>query len=260
MEAEVALLTTAELRECGADANDVTEVEAALAVLTHCSRRLMFAVEEALHLWEVWSTFNRAAELRQAIAGSQAELAAAVYEKASLDTLVMVVIRLLEGPGKNRRNFQVFQKHLRLPGVADALIKNAANAMAVLWDDAKPEEASTTVQDRIVAFHARLDRLKEGGRLEVLGQHRNTNLGHELVPDPSEPTLTYDQLGELVNEILVLAEDMEAIVSSGLPLRRGEASKSAAALWKAVAAASPTTLSATNSGSCWPCAGSATVP
>lgn len=238
--AQEALLTTTELRRRGTDANDMTEVEAALAVLKHCRSRIMLAAEEVLHLWEVWSAFNRAAELRPAIAHSRAGLAAAVYEKASLDMLVIVVIRLLEGPAKDkRRNFQVFQKHLRLPGIADALIRNAANSMTVLLDDVKPEEASTTVRDRIAAFHARLDRLKEDRRLKMLGQHRNANLGHELVSDPSGPKPTYDQLEELVNQVFVLAEDVEAIVPSGLPLRRGEASKSAAALWKAVAATFP---------------------
>lgn len=223
----------------GTDANGVTEVEAALAVLKHCSRRIMFTAGEALCLWEVWSTFNRAAELRLAIADSQAGLAATVYEKASLDMLVIVVIRLLDRPAKDRRNFQVFQDHLRRSGVAETLIKSAADSMAVLFDGAKPEDASTTVQDRIAAFHARLDRLKEDGRLKVLAQHRHANLGHELVSDPSGPKPTYDQLEELVKEVLVLAEDVEAVVPSGLPLRRGEASESAAALWKAVAAAFP---------------------
>lgn len=219
----------------------VTEVKAALAVLKHCSSRIMHTAEEALHLWEVWCTFNQAAELRSAIRGSQAELAAAVYEKASLDMLVIVVVRLLEGPAEDRRNFQIFQKYLRFPGVAEALIKNAANSMAVLWDGADPEEASTTVRDRIEAFHVRLDRLKEKeyGRLKMLGRHRNANLGHELIPDPSEPRPTHDMLRELVNEGLALADDVEAIVPSGCPLRREEASKSAAALWKAVVAASP---------------------
>ena len=228
-------------RVAGSGVSGMTEVKAALAVLKHCSSRIMHTAEEALHLWEVWSTFDQAAELRPAIRGSQAELAAVVYEKASLDMLVIVVIRLLEGPAEGRRNLQIFQKHLRSPGVAEALIKDAANSMAVLWDGVDPEEASTTVRDRIVAFHARLDRLKdkEDGRLKMLGWHRNANLGHELVPDPSEPRPTHDVLRELVNEALALADDVEALVPSGRPLRRGEAIESVAALWKAVVAPFP---------------------
>lgn len=62
----------------------------------------MLAAELVLHLSEVWATFNQATELRSAIAGSQARLAATVYEEASRDMLVMIVTRLLDRPAKER--------------------------------------------------------------------------------------------------------------------------------------------------------------
>ena len=53
-------------RVAGSGVSGMTEVKAAFAVLKHCSSRIMHTAEEALHLWEVWSTFDQAAELRPA--------------------------------------------------------------------------------------------------------------------------------------------------------------------------------------------------
>jgi hypothetical protein len=221
-------------------------VTAALSRLEDYRSRILAAAEQVLCLWEVWTTFNEAKELRQIIKRSPASLAAAVYEEASLNNLVMVVVRLLDHPKPDRITFFMVQQQLRIPGVSEALIADAPSSIHNLFakDVITSGQASTKITARITEFHARLERLaaEQPNRTELLRKHRHANLAHELLPDKVRVKPTYDQIKTMVFEILALAENVHAIVTgSSLQelLTRGEASESALELWQAVAMAFP---------------------
>lgn len=220
-------------------------VKAALSQLEDYRHRIVAATKQALCFWEVWTTFNEANELRRIIERSPANLAAAVYEDASLNSLVMVIVRLLDRPKPDRITFCVVQQQLRIPGVSEALIADAPHSIGALFaQDVTPAQASAMIKMRITAFHARLKRLatEQPNRTEILRKHRHANLAHELLADKARVKPTYDQLNAMVSEILALTEDLQAMAtgsSSQELLTRGEASKSAVELWRAVAVVFP---------------------
>ena len=215
----------------------------ALSHLEDYRHRIVGAAKQALCLWEVWTSFNEAKELRRIIERSPASLAAAVYEDASLNNLVMIVVRLLDYPKEDRITFRAVQQQLRMPGVSEALITNAPRSIgAILAQDITPAQASTIIDTKITAFHARLKRLatEKPNRTEILRKHRHANLAHELLADKAQVSPTYDQLKTIVFEVLALTEDVQTIVTGTPlqePLSRGEASKSVVELWRAVAVA-----------------------
>lgn len=221
-------------------------VSAALSRLEDYRRRIVAAAEQALSLWEVWAAFNEAKERRQIIEYSPASIAAVVYERASLNSLVMVVVRLLDHPQRDRITFSKVQEQMRIPGVSEALIAAAPSSLHILiaQDVITPEQASTKIAARITDFHARLERLaaEQPNRTKLLRDYRHANLAHELWANKARIMPTYDQLKTMVFEILALAEDVQAIVTGSPlqePLTRGEASESALELWRAVAAMFP---------------------
>lgn len=159
-------------------------VNAALSRLEDHRRRIVAAAEQALSLWEVWAAFNDAKELRRIIENSPASIAAVVYERASLNSLVMIVVRLLDHPQRDRITFSKVQEQMRIPGVSEALIAAAPSSLhtIIAQDVITQEQASTKIAARITDFHARLERLaaEQPNRREMLRDYRNANLGHEL--------------------------------------------------------------------------------
>lgn len=221
-------------------------VNAALSRLEDHRRRIVAAAEQALSLWEVWAAFNDAKELRRIIENSPASIAAVVYERASLNSLVMIVVRLLDHPQRDRITFSKVQEQMRIPGVSEALIAAAPSSLhtIIAQDVITQEQASTKIAARITDFHARLERLaaEQPNRREMLRDYRNANLGHELWADKAKVMPTHGQIKTMVFEILALAEDVEAIVTGSPlqePLTRGEGSKSALELWQAVTVTFP---------------------
>jgi hypothetical protein len=222
------------------------DLEVVASRIAHDSRRIHQAAVNALHLCEIWITFNDAEEQRRVVGASPTSLAAAVYEEAVLQNLVLIAVRLFDKPRgcvvtTDRISFPVIQGLLSLPGVSEMIIDRAQVPLsAVLCGE--PDRTAQEVPDRIDCFHAKMRRLatEKPNRMQLLRGFRDENIAHELHLEPTTKP-EYGHVTGMVSEILSLTEDMDLILngSRSFPWQRGEASKSAAALWSAVVAAFP---------------------
>ncbi|CAN5306736.1 hypothetical protein BH09PSE2_BH09PSE2_06160 [soil metagenome] len=215
------------------------DVAKAIGKLHHAKVRLLQNLNWNMQFEEAWQAFNTAGDVRRTVAASPATNAAWVYEKAILDSQVVMITRCFDKLRGNaldseRMTFPVCLALLQSPGVLERL-----GDEAVAWNNGKGEANREAVNAHAARFIVGLTNLqaeRDPDRLKALRDHRDENIAHELhrLEDRPKPQYRYlTEVGALARNLLehlAMAAEGEVIF-----FRRGEARRSAEYLWAAVA-------------------------
>lgn len=221
----------------------VFDIDEVVARLKHAAKRMLRTVEEARASDEIWRVLAFGGDTRKAVAASPASNAALIYERATRDTQIVMITRLLDPPGRsgalktNRISFPVGRELLALPGVLDKLIEEAK-----AWPAHEPHENVATSMDRLARFHDRLKALEDEdpNRARRLRDFRDENIAHELKFDVLPPRPVVRDLHDMVVEEMRLVEDFSFVVDgTNIAWSEDSYTNSAKALWDAVAAVYP---------------------
>ena len=207
------------------------------------SRRLRASVVRAISLLEVWASLNEAGPTREAISLSPTSAAAQVIWEATLRELVLILVRVFDPPGDPRRgtdrvSFPVINEQLKKPEVA-ALLIGAARGWQNGWE---PPENAATAERAIRLLGEVLARLQneEPNRARRLRHFRDEFLAHELDLKEQRDRPTYDNLSEMVEEVVQLSNHAGlAVEGATTHWPHGTVRRSADALWDCVARAHP---------------------
>jgi hypothetical protein len=213
----------------------------------HAADRITQAIRWARSAQEVWRAFNDA-RYPQDLAGTRVADVAAVFERTTLEAVIIRITRVLDQPSArghkpsdqaratNRLSFPVCRELISLDGVLDRFADDAT-----IWN-ARGAENAQLVRDRFSGFCTRLDELQaeHPNRQKRVRDFRDENIAHELRLDPLPDRPRYEEVWSLLNDTVLLTEDLSFVVhGSGLQWSEGKASRSAELLWEAVAKAFP---------------------
>lgn len=213
--------------------------DAALATLRRTGPGNVMSAARALALQEAREVMNGPGPAREAIAHSDSGMAAGLYEHATLQLQIAIIVRLFDQPVRgrgrtDRLSFPVASELLAIPGVLDERIEEARDRPIGEPDD---NEAQARRQTR--AFNAGLSRLEveHPDRLAILRRFRDGNIAHELEPIPGDPRPLYGHVSAMVEEALEMARLLQNVANGGVVFwQRDESRRSAQALWATVAA------------------------
>lgn len=212
---------------------DVAQV---VARIRHARDRILQAVKWARSTKEVWMAFNNARFPRD-LSGTSVEEAVVVYQRATLEGVILRVSRVLDRPSHqgilhtNRISLPICRDLIALPGV---LYRFA--------DDARGEENAALVYDRFENLKRRLHTLEteEPNKQRLVRDFRDENIAHELKLNPLPQRPQYRQVWELLDEVTSATEDL-AMIANGQAFHwaQEEAGRAATLLWEAVSAGHP---------------------
>ncbi|MDQ0392234.1 hypothetical protein [Labrys monachus] len=206
--------------------------------------RLVREAVSALALFEVWDGLNEDTTRRRAVKASPVHKAIDVMWRATMDTLILTLVRSLEGfrgsvHATHKVSFQVVRKLLDEPGVLDLLVDRAKHNAGPAPARAKGQ----AVLEAAARLRSNVDRLasESPSRIRRLQEIRHRYLAHQLhVTDPLDPP-EYESIGEIANEVLSLAEHTTRILEpTAIEWPRGELAAATARLIKVIAERFPT--------------------
>lgn len=208
--------------------------------LLHAKQRIVQAIVLARRATEAWTALNDFL-LRDEFEDTPVHQAVSIIQRVTLDSRIMV-IRLLDQPGwrgalgSDKISFPVCVELLALPGVVQAFEERAS----FLADN--PDEQREMVRRHETALRDRLQAIvdeRPKNRAERIRHFRDENIAHELLP-LGRPRPEYRDLSWLLDELTEMTRDLALVVNAeNIYFPPDEVTRSATALWQAVAAANP---------------------
>jgi hypothetical protein len=172
---------------------------------------------KAMTLHETWNGLNTDNAARKAIVVSPVTKVIGVMWEASLDSLILVLMRLLDSHGRgsvhdsDRVSFPVIRSLVDEPGVLEMLIGDAESKDGPGDREAKGQ----AVLDAAFRLRQRLDTMadEEPNRLNRLRSVRDRFLAHQLhMETPLDPPI-FGNLRTMVEDVLLLAEDTKRMLN-----------------------------------------------
>lgn len=209
--------------------------------IRHAKDRIVQAVKWARSIHEVWMAFNSARFPRD-LSGTRVEEAAVVYQRATLEGVILRISRVLDPPGHksilhtNRISLPICRDLIALPNVLDRFADNAR-----IWN-MLGDESVALVYERFEHLRAKLHTLEteEPNKERLVRQFRDENIAHELKLNPLPQRPQYRQVWALLDEVTSATEDL-AMIADGEAFHwaQDEAGQAATLLWEAVSAGHP---------------------